>query len=48
MMLSVTYYLNYALFSLFIVYLIFYQQVPNWLFGHYRTLTTNSLGETLH
>ena len=37
---SVTYYLELHNLYLFIVYLIFYQQMLNWLFGHYKILTT--------
>ena len=32
---------------LFIVCLVFYEQVANWLFGHYGTLPT-LLGKELH
>ena len=31
---------NYAMLYLFIVSLIFYQKLLNWLFGHYITSTT--------
>ena len=36
--LSVTYFMELRNVYLFIVYLVFYQQMLNWLFGHYRTL----------
>ena len=29
---------NYTMLYLFIAHLIFYQQMSNWLFGHYKTL----------
>ena len=29
---------NYAILYLFIVYLVLYQQMSNWLLGHFRTL----------
>ena len=45
--LSVTYYLDYMMLYLFTIYLIFYQQMLNWLFEHYRTSTT-TLDRKLH
>ena len=38
---------NTAMLYLFTIYLTFYQQVVNQLFGHYKTLTT-LLGKKLH
>ena len=32
---------NCAMLYLVIIYLVFYQQILNWFFGHYRTLTTS-------
>ena len=37
---------NYAILYLFIVYLVLYQQMSNWLLGHFRTLKKN-LGKKL-
>ena len=46
---SDTYYLEPRNAIVFIiVHLILYQQNPNWLFGHYRTLLTSLLGKKLH
>jgi hypothetical protein len=38
---------NYAMLSLFTLYFMLYQQMSNWLFGHYRTSTT-LLDKKLH
>ena len=38
---------NYAMIYLFLVYLMFDQQMLNWLFGHFGTLTV-LLGKKIH